>query len=323
MALINEAKGKRIGIALGGGGARGFAHAGVLKILEEAGIPLHVVVGTSMGAIIGALFIQQGSVRAAIRRLQQTLRKRDSSALDFNAYTTNDHRGDHFLDYVSRRIQRRIIINLSITRKSLLSSTRLERVVDDLIDDCNTQDLPIRFAAMASDLKSGKGVILRNGSLRRSLIASSSIPAFFPPVKWNDLLLVDGEVTDLVPVEACYALGADFVIAVDVTRDLEPMPELNHTIDVFLRSARITGYHYTEVSLKKADFVLRPIQEDVQWSDFQRLPELIAAGEWATRRDLPDLKKALANADPDRPRFTSVYFDRIHLDSEDLQIGGE
>jgi len=313
---------RKIGIALGGGGARGFAHVGVLKVLEKAGIPIQIVVGTSMGAIVGALFAQQGSAQAAARRLEEVLKDQDSTALDFSAYTQEEQKGDHFLNFVSRRIQRRIIINLSITRRALLSASRIEAVVDALIDECCIEDLPLKFAAMASDLKSGKGVILRSGSLRKALIASSSIPAFFPPVKWDNLLLVDGEVTDLVPVEACNALGADFVIAVDVTRELQPMPDLHHTIDIFLRTARITGHRYAEVSLKKADFVLRPIQDEVQWSEFERLKELISAGEWIARRELPELKKALASADPERHRFTSVYFDRIHIDSQDVQLDG-
>lgn len=312
MAALNG-RIKKIGVALAGGGARGFAHVGVLKALEKAGIPVHLVVGTSMGAIVGALYAQLKSAKAVADRLQLVQKEQESNARDLNVYPENQ-KGDHFLDHVAEEIKQRIIINLSISRKSLLPATRIERAVSSLIEDGPIEDLPIEFAAMASDLRTGKGVVLRRGSLRKAVMASASIPGFFPPVKWDQCLLVDGEATDLIPVEACIALGADFVIAVDIRRDLQPMAELRHTIDVFMRTARITSYRYAEVALSKADFVFRPIAEDVQWSEFDRLNELIAAGEWEARAKLPELQQAMQNAKHHQRRRTDRDFARTHID---------
>lgn len=313
------AEDRKIGIALGGGGARGFAHIGILKILEGAGVRPDLIVGTSMGAVVGALYAQLQSAQMVADRLQILLKREASDARDLNVYPEN-HKGDHFFEHVSQEIKERIIINLSISRKSLLSTARLERALSSLVEESRIEKLPIAFAALASDLKTGKGVILRRGSLRKALLASSSIPGFFPPVKWGDHLLVDGEVTDLIPVEACFALGASFVIAVDVRRDLESTQQLRHTIDILLRTARITNYRHTEISLRKADFVFRPISEDVQWSEFDRLNELIKAGEWEARAKLPELLKTLNDGTRPKRRFSDRDIDHSHIDLEALDF---
>ncbi|HEX7343923.1 MAG TPA: patatin-like phospholipase family protein, partial [bacterium] len=268
----------KFGLALGGGGARGFAHLGVLKVLDDHGLRVDVIAGTSMGALAGALYAQAGSAEAAISRLQQGLRRQERSARLMKLYQPN-RKGDHFLNYVAQRLQQRIIINLSINRKALLSGSRLEGAVAELLDDVQIEGLPIILGVVASDLVSGRGVIIKKGSLRRAVVASSSIPGFFPPVKWGNHLLVDGEVTDFVPVDACRALGADYVLAVDVTPDVQPDPSLNNTLEIFLRSVRITNFGQAQAALRRADFALRPVLTSVQWSDFDRLPELIALGE--------------------------------------------
>lgn len=195
-----------------------------------------------------------------------------------------------------------------------MSAERLETAVSSLIDDINIENLPVTFAAMASDLTSGKGVVIKGGPLRKAVVASSSIPGFFPPVKWDSYLLADGEVTDLIPVDACRALGADFVIAVDVRRDIQPPDEMRHTIDIFIRSARITGYRFSEIALQRADFIIRPISKDVQWSEFDRLNEIIKTGEWEARAKLPELTKVLeGDIETDDKRILDD-FSRTHIE---------
>ena len=304
---------RKIGIALGGGGARGFAHIGALKILDEAGIRPDVVVGTSMGSIMGALYAQLGSAQAVIDRLQIILKEQGSGARELNVYPENQ-KVDHFFEHVTKEIKERIIINLSISRKALLSSARLERAINSLVGEGRIENLPITFAAMASDLNTGKGVILRCGSLRKAVTASSSIPGFFPPIQWDNCQLVDGEVTDLIPVDVCRLLGADFVIAVDVRRDLETTSEVHHIIDVILRASRITNHRYTEISLSHADVVLHPISKDVKWSEFDRLNELISYGEWEARAKLAEIKQALATDKSTKQTLTARDFRNTHID---------
>ncbi|RJP73700.1 MAG: hypothetical protein C4524_14385 [Candidatus Zixiibacteriota bacterium] len=302
----------KIGLALGGGGARGFAHLSVLKVLEEAGIPVHVIAGTSMGALMGALYAQAGSAAAAEDQLLRVFRQKGSSVRFLSAYTT-EKKGDHFLTYVAQTVAQRIIINLSLNRRSLLSAARLEAAVADLVDEGRLEDLPLPLGAVATDLRSGKGVVLTRGPIRKAVTASSAIPGFFPPIPWGDMLLCDGEVTDLIPVEACYALGADFVIAVDVNRQLERMPALRNTLDMFLRSIRITVHHYGEISVSKAGFLLRPDSQDIAWADFSRLPEMMAFGEAVARENLPALHDALRNPALRRKHYNEDEFMETHL----------
>ncbi|MCX6640018.1 MAG: patatin-like phospholipase family protein [bacterium] len=311
--LGTDLKNVKIGVALGGGGARGFSHIGVLKVLEEADLRPRIIAGTSMGAIIGGLYAQTESADTVIKRLQLVLKDPQSGANDLNVYD-KDQKGDHFFAHVTKEIKQRLIINLSISRPALLPTARLQNAVASLLDDSQIEDLGITYGALASDLITGKGVLLTRGSLHQAVIASSSIPGFFPPVKWNQYLLVDGEVTDLIPVEACLALGADFVIAVDVRREISAFEPLKHTIDIYMRTARITNHRLAEVSLEKADFVVRPIMEDVQWSEFDRLNELIAAGEWTARQRLPDLIKHLSKRNYPKYHLVNADFQATYLD---------
>ncbi len=307
---------RKIGLALGGGGARGFAHVGVLKVLQEEGIPFNIITGTSMGAMIGALYAQTHSAQAAIERLRSVLETQGSATRLMNIYLT-DKKGDHFLDILAQRLQRGIVVNLSIMRKSLLSPNRIEVAIAELIEEGLIEDLPFKLGIVASDLISGKGIILSSGPIREAVTASSSIPGFFPPVPWGDLLLVDGEVTDLIPVEACRTLGADFVIAVNVNRDLSILQDMEHIIDIFLRSVRITNHKLTDMALRSADFVLHPITEDIQWSEFYRMDELIRAGEEAARHNLPAI---IARLSAEENRQTSHLHEKgfVHyLSSED------
>jgi NTE family protein len=316
---ISEPRYPKIGVALGGGGARALAHIGVLKVLEENGLPVGVITGTSMGAVVGAAYLQAGSAEALAMRMSSLLEK-DQSPVKFPVFSSKSDRGDHFLNYVAERFKQRLIINLSFMRKSLFSQSRLDNALSLLIEDKQIEDLPATFGALASDLISGKGVVLRTGSLKKALIASSSIPGFFPPVECNGMLLVDGEATDLIPVEACRALGAEFVIAVDVNRCGTGEPDLRNTLDVFLRTVRMTNRLLSEKSLKQADIVLRPISADIQWTEFERLQELIAAGEAAAREQLPEILNKLRNEDCKSYNFNELEFKQTHIDS--LQLKG-
>mgnify|MGYP005834494581 CR=1 FL=1 len=304
----------RIGVALGGGGARALAHIGVLKVLEASGLPVGVITGTSMGAVIGAAYLQAGSAEALASRMSSLLAK-DQSPVRFPFFNPKRERGDHFLNYVAERFKQRLIINLSFMRKALFSQSRLDSALSLLIEEKKIEDLPVTFGALASDLISGKGVVLRTGSLKKALLASSSIPGFFPPVEFNGMLLVDGEATDLIPVEACRALGAEFVIAVDVNRSGSYEPELRNTLDVFLRTVRMTNRLLAEKSLKQADVILRPILEDIQWTEFERLPELITAGEAAAREQLPQMMNKLRMQENPSHHFNELEFRQTHLDS--------
>lgn len=183
----------RIGLALGSGGARGAAHTGVLKVLEAEGIPISVVAGSSIGALIGATM----AVGIPIEQVEQ-----------------------EWLATGAARVFRSFLP--TFPRAGLSSGNELIKYLAQLLGDVRIEDLPIPYAAVACDMDTGESVILREGSLVSAVRASTAIPGIFHPLRLNDRLLVDGGLVDPVPIQVCRDLGADFVIAVDITP--KPVP---------------------------------------------------------------------------------------------------
>jgi NTE family protein len=287
-----ERKAIKIGLALGGGGARGYTHLGILKALDEAGIHVDLFAGTSMGALTAALYLQKGSAQAAINHLEKVLHEQRTVARVMSAYTPSGNDLSSTARLL-RRMMEVLVVNRALHSSALLSDKYLIEAVEALIAPGRVEDLPL--ATVATDLISGKGVALCRGDLHQAVMASSAIPGFFPPVKWDEMLLTDGEVTDLVPVDVCRYIGADLVIAVEVLQDLRPRPVSPRTLEVLLRSVSLTVQRLGQTALTRADIVIRPVKSDVQWSDFHRLDGLIEEGESAAREALPQIRELMMN----------------------------
>lgn len=175
---------RSIGLALGGGAARGLAHIGVLKALEEMGIKPSYIAGTSSGSIIGALYAAGVSVAEMITAAHETAWRN--------------------------------LVRPVVPRRSLVSANKMRAYLEQLLDNRTFDQLNIPFAAVAVDLISGEKVVLQEGSVAEAVVASCSIPGIFPPVKWQDRLLVDGGVLENVPFATVRSLGAEGIIAVDL-----------------------------------------------------------------------------------------------------------
>ena len=181
-------KGKKIAVALGGGAACGFAHIGVLRALEENGIEPDIVVGTSMGAIVGGYY--SAGARSA----------------DMDEFVKSFKRFQIFE------------LNFLIKNKSILNTTKIEKIFKDITKEKNIEDCEKKFCAIATDLASGTEVIIDKGPLWKAMRASMAIPAIFPPFEIDGIELYDGGLLNNVPTDVAYNLGADYVIAVDVTQ---------------------------------------------------------------------------------------------------------
>jgi NTE family protein len=246
----------KIGLALGGGSARGFAHVGVLKVLEEAGIKVDYLSGCSMGALVGAFY-------ASGARIQ-------------------------LLERFTRAIDRRNWVDLTFSKMGLISGNRIEQIIYLMTRRSTFDMLKIPLAIVAVDLYSGKKIVLKEGLVSKAVRASISIPGYFVPVELDGMLLVDGGVLDRVPCEAVRDLGADLVIAVD-TGFYEARGKINSMIDVMGRSFDIMGREISRTILINADFVIRPDLECIAPSQFDKAKEAIALGEKAARDALPEL----------------------------------
>ena len=258
----------KIGLALGGGGARGIAHLGVWQRLQELGVPIHCVAGTSIGAIAGAI-IAAGRVDAALAWCAEPDVKK-LPRLFFDRLST----------------------------KALLAGRRVEEQLRRIIVATDFADLAMPYAAVATDLNTGEEVVMREGDVISAVRASMSIPGVFCPVERQGRVLVDGQLVNPVPVSACRALGADVVIAVDVNplgdpANAKPFKKL-HIADVLLKSFGILNYELTrrELAVNKPDVLVRPDVGQVLALDFRHAGQLIEIGRKAMDEVLVDILKA-------------------------------
>ncbi len=284
----------RTALVLGGGGARGLAHIGVLKVLEREKIPFDLIVGTSAGALVGGMYAYLKDADAVEERFRDFLGSKIYNRTGMPRFLTKKD-GENFFGQVATRLGERIVINLAYSRQGLFERKRLEEAIEFLVEPLDIEELRIPFAAVAVDLNTGREVIYSKGSLRKAIEASSSLPGFLPPLHQNSLALVDGAVLHAVPVLPARDLGAQFVLAVNVSADLEPNPDLENVIDVLFRASSITSHRHSLQQLEKADIILRPDVGRTHWANFSRLEELVDRGEVVAKRALPVIRRALRN----------------------------
>jgi NTE family protein len=280
----------RVGLVLSGGGARGFAHIGVLRVLEELRVPVDVVTGTSMGAIVGGLY----ATGYTSQQLTQTVKTTDWDSI----FATRAPRGD--LDWRRKEDDYRNLSNFELgivdggltLPQGVAGTQRLEFFLRSLAGPSRRVSdlarLPVPFAAIGTDLESGKAVRLQKDiALATAMRASMSVPGAFPPVEVNGRLLVDGGLVDNLPVDAARAMGADIVIAVNVGTPPLRRSELTSVVAVATQLTLILGLESIErniASLRPADILIGPELDGLTAGDFAAGEKIIAAGEAAARK---------------------------------------
>jgi NTE family protein len=250
---------KKLGLALGGGAVLGFAHVGVLKALTEAGFRPAFVAGTSAGSLFGALFCAGLSCQDIIE--------------------------------ASEKISWMDLITPAVPLMGLLKAEGLEKVVKKLTDDKTIEDLNIPFRAVATDLAGGKEVVIAGGSVARAVRASCSIPGIFIPLEEEGRLLADGGLVNNVPADIVRAMGADYVIAVDVICAADGRKPSNIG-EVIFRSMTILIAGTNSAGLVHADLMVRPDLAGFSPHDMKKKHEIVAAGEEAMKRLLPQIPRA-------------------------------
>ena len=255
----------RVVWALGGGGARGLAHLGVLRVLEEEQIPGSGLGGTSMGAVVAAAYAAGGR-------------------LDYLSRVAASLSWDRLWDF-------------RFPRMGLINGERVMAVLRLLTKKKRLEELKPPVWVVATDLLTGTEVVFKEGSLEPALRASISIPGVFTPVEYGKYLLVDGGVVAGVPAGIARQMGADLVIAVNVSYDPPPLPPGN-IFEVLMKTVEIMGARLTEAQVAQADLVLTPRVGHVGTGHFSRAADCIAAGEEAARRMLPAIRHLLGRARP-------------------------
>jgi len=253
----------RVGVALGGGFARGIAHIGVLKVLEESGVRVHCLAGTSIGSIIAGAYASGATIEE--------------------------------MAAVARQVRWNSFARWTISRMGLATNQRMEAFLKRAFRALRFEDLKIPLAVAATDLTQGKQMVFTSGELATAVRASCAYPGLFLPVAYNGSWLVDGMLVAPVPAQAVKELGADVVVAV-VLDNIEPGLELTNMLDVLGRSFSIAQRTADPLWRAEADVVVEPNVRTYGWDDFERADELIAAGEKAMREALPRLQSLLQPA---------------------------
>lgn len=280
----------KLGLALGGGAARGLAHLGVLEVLLAEGIRPDIVVGTSFGALAGAAVLARDwDVEAVVDHVRTYVRGEEfrQSQLNF-LRQKKDIEQTGLLYSIRSLIRRGIYYGMSVTRASFIPMEEFRRSIDQMVPEREVLTLPARFAAVAADLATGEEVVLDRGSLRVAVRASCAIPGVMPPVLiGGGRTCIDGGWVNKVPVEPCVALGADLVIAVDVSDDLADTMDLTTGLNVILRGDAIKSHRLKMIQLTRADLVLHCPVAHVDWADFPRAEEIIEIGRATAKDSLP------------------------------------
>ncbi|WP_020675680.1 patatin-like phospholipase family protein [Geopsychrobacter electrodiphilus] len=287
---------KRLGLALGGGAARGMAHIGVLQAFEEAKIPVDVVTGTSMGAIIGGMYASRPEVEPLRKKFEAYLKSEvfRRSRLDFAVERDQLNGGGLFFRF-SQLARQKIFYMLSLTTLAFVSQETTNQSFAFLLPDIDIEMMSLPFATSALDLHSCREVVLQRGSLRQAVAATCALPGVLPPVELNSQLLVDGGWINAVPIIPARDLGADLVIAVDVGCHLGELDTVSSGLEVVFRADAAARNALSELQLTQADLVIRPDVGDNHWADFSRTDWLIRKGYEAANEQMPQIR-ALVNS---------------------------
>ena len=286
----------KVGLALGGGAARAFSHIGVLDGLTKHRIPIDIVTGTSMGAIIGAMYATQPDVAALKSHLCAYLNSEEFEESGFNFFKELDSHDEGILAEMGRMARRGVFNTLSITKTSLVNDKTAASNYAYLIEDLNVEQTRVPFAAVALDLRSGESVILNQGRLRDVIAASCAMPGVLNPVELEGRLLVDGGWSETVPIRAARQLGADFVIGVDVGDSLMNFEEPRNALDVIARADSLARSALNKEQIKAADIVLSPQNGVSHWADFSNSSHAIDRGETEVALQISALQRAIKKA---------------------------
>jgi len=279
---------RKVGYALGGGGARGLSHIGVLKVLEEQGVYPHAIAGTSIGALVGVLYA--GGLKAA---------EIEEVALGLNW----------------KRMA--WLVDPAVSLAGLVQGRRVTSLLRSVIGDLSFPDLKVKFAAVATDIVTGEEVVITSGCVLDAVRASFSVPGIFTPVSVEGGYLVDGGLVNMVPVSVCHRFGAEYVVGVNVipdpagmlsrpwserswarrkkdteasagsgTRGSKASGRRPNVVQVLTQSLLIPGFRIAMQNLEGADVAISPAVGGIGFFDFDRAAEAIAAGEAAAREAL-------------------------------------
>jgi NTE family protein len=256
-------KNKKAGLVLGGGAARGIAHIGVLKVFKRHKIPFDIVVGTSIGSLMAAIY-----------------------ALGLSLKDVED---------IALKTTWKDLSDFALSKTGFLEGRNLERIIEGLLQGKGFPDLKKDLGVVTTDIENGEEVVIKSGNLVKAIRTSCSIPGIFIPVRINGRLLVDGGLRSTVPSEIAKAMGADFIVAVDVGYCVRK-GRISNIFQMLFQSIQIIGSELNRHETKAADIVIEvPLGQHIDQMAFDKAAEIISIGETAAKNAIPrilDLMKS-------------------------------
>ncbi|MDT8323495.1 MAG: patatin-like phospholipase family protein [Bacteroidota bacterium] len=293
--LFPSSRRRPVALVLGGGGARGLAHIGLLQVLDDHELRPDMIVGTSIGAIVGAMYAQAGNSAGLQARMTDFLRGEFFTSMELEAFYRKRHSDLFpFIEEWMREIRLRLQLTRVLTQRGVIPRSVLTTGLGMLIDDDSIENFALPFACVAMDARSGEVRILRKGSAVGAVAASSSIPGIIEVEDLGTGYLIDGAVTAATPVREAREIGARSTVAVDVSPALlrDSLPDAAY--EVMIRAGDIATAHCNRQQLEDADLVLRPAVGHLHWAQFDDVDSIIEAGRSEALQQLSRLRRFLA-----------------------------
>ena len=284
-------KNLKIGLALGGGGARGACHIGVLRVLEDNGIIPDVIAGTSAGSMIGAMYASELNAKIVEEKYMKHIQSENFKDLGFR-YIPNSEEDDSIFSQIVKQIKNQYVLMVSSNRKSIIKNERLSKAAKILFEADRFEDLKIPLFVSATDLITGNPIIYKTGNLVDAVVQSSTIPGFVEPTYQNNRMLVDGGISLPTPVTPLMG-ECDFIIAVNITRGVTNQPEPNNIFEILNRSRDVSIGQLNKYVLEKSNFVIKPEHNNLHWSAFDQSDEFLEVGRKAALDSIENLLDTL------------------------------
>ena len=279
----------KIGLALGGGSSKGLAHIGVLEVLEEENIPIDLICGTSIGAVVGGLYSLNPDVSLLKKKAEEVLSSDSFKEIGFSIFS-NDKKSNLF-ERITTFIKEKYSYGRALFRPFIVDGEKIERLLEEIFNEKRFEDTKISFSVTAIDIVTGNDIIINSGPIIAGVSASIAMPGLFPYIKKDNYLLVDGGATQDIPVMALKKMGADIVIASNVSSPPEPRSNFRTGLEINFRVDEIAKHRLIERELDEADIVIAPNLRDLHWADYRKIALCIQRGREATRKVLPEIKR--------------------------------
>lgn len=280
-----------LGLALGGGGARGAAHVGVLKVFKENNIIPEIIAGTSIGAIIGAMFASKPDPDWILRRLQEFLMNPETlfhSSLDM----MENRNFETLLENSTKKIEDKFAVIIGPERSQIIKRDVIDEMLEFLLPVKTFEELNIRLKVVASDIQTGSEEVYETGDLVEAIARSCSIPGYVKPTKDGDLIIVDGGVTSPIPIDTIRD-ECEFLIAINIDRGKLPKLDNPNMLEIIKRADLISNRRLADLNLKNADYVISPDVLGLHWSEYNQFSLLLKNGVKAAEKEINLLKEQI------------------------------